>query len=151
MKRNFINLFEYNDWANSMLLNYMMNLDLPHVKGLKLINHIIASQDIWFERITGNSDYSIELWEENSLRECYVLCKQSTHNWVHFLKRSTEKSLRADLTYLNSQGEEFTSPVYGVINHTLTHSHYHRGQINSYLKADGFEPQKIDLIYFLRS
>lgn len=150
MKRNFINLFEYNDWANSKLIDYMMSLDSPPFKGLKLINHIIALQDTWFERIIGNNDYSIELWEENSLQECYVLSKQSTHNWVHFIKRSTEKSLREDFTYLNSQGEEFTSPVNGVINHVLTHSHYHRGQINANLKIEGFEPQKLDLIYFLR-
>lgn len=151
MKRNFIELFEYNDWANSKLIDYMMSLDSPPLKALKLINHIIAGQDIWFERITGNNDYSIDLWEENSLQECYVLCKQSTHNWVKFINRSTEKSLRENFLYINSEGKEYSSSVSGIINHVLTHSHYHRGQINMVLKKEGLEPSKIDLIYFLRA
>lgn len=149
MKKNFIELFEYNDWANSNLIDTLMKLETPPPKTIQLINHIIAAQDIWYERITGNNDNTIELWEENSLQECYVLSRQSTHNWVKFVNRSTEKYLRQDLIYVNSDDEEKSVAVSGIINHVLTHSHYHRGQINVLLSNNGITPPKLDLINFL--
>lgn len=142
-------MFEYNDWANNSLIEFMIDKNIQIAKCNRLVNHIIAVQDIWYEAINGNFNHQIDLWEENSLHECLVLSKQSTHNWVKFIKKSTEKSLRENMVHLDEAGKEYSSPVNGVINHVITHSHYHRGQINLLLRKNGIDPPILDMVYYL--
>lgn len=150
MKQNFIELFEYNDWANSVLIDALIKLDSSVDKTVRLINHIISAQDLWLERIQNQTSWDIELWEEHSLHECYALSGISTNEWLKYINRNTEKTLREEHTYYNSKNEQFTNKIYQTINHVITHSHYHRGQINLLLRESSESPVECDYIYFLR-
>jgi len=150
MKQNFIELFSYNDWANKSIIEYLIKINSSDEVSKKLINHIISAQDLWLERILHQTSWDIDLWENYSFHECLALSGVSTHEWLNYINGNTEKTLKKEHTYYNTKNEQYTNKIYQTINHVISHSHYHRAQINSILRKEGIEPIKVDYIFYLR-
>lgn len=53
-------------------------------------------------------------------------------------------------SYTNSKGDEFKYSVGDILTHVALHGQYHRGQINSRLRAMGVEPVSVDYIIFAK-
>jgi uncharacterized damage-inducible protein DinB len=54
------------------------------------------------------------------------------------------------VTYRNSAGREFASPVEDILLHVALHGAYHRGQIAAALRGAGAVPEPTDFIAFAR-
>jgi uncharacterized damage-inducible protein DinB len=67
-----------------------------------------------------------------------------------FLTNLSNTDLDKFISYSNSKGQEFKNSVRDILTHVALHGQYHRGQINSRLRADGFEPVNLDFITFVR-
>lgn len=150
MKDYYKKQFEFNDWANSAIIDHLLEqTDVPE-KTVKLISHIISAQDIWFERVKKNRDYNISPWDEYSLQECKILSPQSTENWLSFIKRTSEKNLEEVCSYFDTKGDYHETGIPDIITHLFNHSMYHRGQINQLLSQAGLKPVSIDYIIYVR-
>lgn len=150
MKDYFMDLIEHNQWANTRIIQALKVLSEPEVKSLQLLSHIINVQDLWLERLKQVENPEIAVWDANSLQEIEILNMQSTSNWLKFLKKTNSKDLLNLCGYLNLKGEYFENTVQDIITQMLTHSHYHRGQINQLLRQSGSEPAGIDFILYAR-
>ena len=150
MKKHFINLFTYNDWANNQIINAFEKCNEVPDKALKIFSHIITAQDVWLERIVEPEKYTISFWEVYTLKECILLSQKSTKNWLKFLNKLNEDGVWKTHTYKNSKGTEFKNSIYDSLTHLTMHSAYHRGQINTILRENNYEPAVTDYIYYLR-
>ena len=150
MKNYFFQMFQYNDWANEQIFNSLKFVEAIPGKSLLLLSHIIAAQDVWYERITGIHNWNIQLWEVYSLQECVVLSSQSTKNWLSLVRKFKEKDFDKLIEYKNMKGNDCENTVSDILAHVINHATYHRAQINTVLKENGIEPVLIDYIYFTR-
>ncbi|MBU0560473.1 MAG: DinB family protein [Bacteroidetes bacterium] len=150
MKARIIQLFNFNDWGNDLVLKTIKSFAIDDVKLLQIFSHIISAQDIWLESIHGNHDWSISVWDSFSIQECMVLTKQSTDNWLRFLKKTKVKDFEEYCSYLDSKGNPNQNSLIDICEHLIIHSAHHRSQINFILREKGFEPAKIDFIHYCR-
>jgi uncharacterized damage-inducible protein DinB len=150
MRKFFIEYFQYNDWANDRVIESLKAIEHPPERCVSLISHIISSQDVWLERISGSYDWNIEIWESFNLFECSVLSFQSSEGWMNFIRKSREKDFDNLINYKNTKGNQYETPVKEIIAHVLNHSSYHRGQINQILIDNNVPAVPIDYIYYTR-
>ncbi len=148
MKEYLFRFFNYNFWANEKIIDVLAGPETPPQKALSLISHLLSVQDMWLERILQKEEYLFNVWDNYSIQECKILNSKGHTAWTEFLSTKNEAELEENIQYLNSNGEKFEQPLYEIIMHVLSHSEYHRGQINLILKESGLEPPSIDFIGF---
>lgn len=76
--------------------------------------------------------------------------EQNHAHYKQFLNDLTEESLGQVVTYKNSKGQEFRTPVRDVLTHVALHGTNHRGQIATVVRDAGAEPVNTDYITFVR-
>ncbi len=77
MKQLFLNLFEYDFWANSRTLISLKQFDSPPAKAVELISHITNSQLIWLARIKQHPSEHENLWISESSGDSEVFYKNT--------------------------------------------------------------------------
>jgi uncharacterized damage-inducible protein DinB len=151
MKDYFINLFEYNDWANKESLKSLKEMQKPDEKASDILSHIIISQILWLSRVKNETFQYKTFWEKLSLDEAKNISEKSTGDWLNFIEDKKEKDFEVMHSYKNSRGEFFSSKLQDILVHVINHSSYHRGQIATLVrKFDGI-PAMTDYIHYKRS
>ncbi|MEX0780484.1 MAG: DinB family protein [Balneolales bacterium] len=143
-------LFTYNAWANKLILDKILILDAPDKTVIKLFSHILASEKIWFSRIEGVNTSGIELWPNVSpdmLESLFIDNRKLENEQVTHLK---EFDLDTDITYTNSAGIEYHTPLKDILTHLVIHNGYHRGQLALEMRKSSVEPVNTDFITFVR-
>lgn len=150
MKKYFLDLFEYNNWANDKLILQFQKLNFEFQKEdpIKLLSHIVSTQDTWLERVKGKNSYNIFLWEEYSIQELEILSLNSHKGWIKFITGMSENKFHEHCNYKNSKRENNSRPYQDIFQHVIIHSAHHRGQINQILAMNNLETVKIDFIYY---
>jgi len=150
MKKYFIDLFEYNNWANDKILLKLQSVacEFKGNNPIKILSHIISSQDTWLERVKGTKSYNIFLWDEYSIQEIEILSLDSHKRWIRFISKMTEHNFGEFCEYRNSKKQKFNRTYRDIFQHVINHSSYHRGQINQLLRMNDIEPIDIDFIYY---
>ena len=148
MKEHFINLFEYNDWANRKIFYVLRDLDHTPKSILDILSHIILSQETWLGRIKG--DYTNSFWEDVALSDLEKRSQTNTADWLQMMKNSTENDLNKKYSYHNTKGARFETSLKDIITHLINHSTYHRAQINLLFRQNNIEPAITDYIYYTR-
>ncbi|MEW6195212.1 MAG: DinB family protein [Bacteroidota bacterium] len=148
MQNHFINLFQYNDWANEEIFSVLDSIQNPPEKILGLLGHIILSQENWLGRVRGG--YDNVFWNTLSLDELKQRSKKNTNDWLNLLNNPTENDLEKEYQYRNTKGIEAISSLKDIITHLINHSTYHRAQINLLLRQNSLEPVQTDYIFYKR-
>jgi len=149
--KTIIHMYEHLNWANNHILDALekLNLDESH-QTIRLFSHILFAEQVWLCRLQEKDSSGLPIWGESHLVEWKKLIEKNKHGFATFITNLKESDLDRSITYKNSRGEEFQSSVRDILTHVSLHGHYHRGQINQLLRADGFEPVPIDYITFVR-
>jgi uncharacterized damage-inducible protein DinB len=150
MKKYFLDLFEYNNWANDRIILKLhgLNNDFKESNPNKILSHIISIQDTWLERAKGTKTYNIFLWEEYSIQEMEILSINSHRGWIKFISKMSENKFDNECSYKNSKGEKNSKSYQDIFQHIINHSSYHRGQINQSFRLNNIEPVVTDFIYY---
>ena len=69
-----------------------------------------------------------------------------TNGWTVW----TDDAVRADLTYQDMRGRDWTQPVWKLLLHVVNHATHHRGQVSGFLRTMGRVPPVLDLVAFYR-
>jgi uncharacterized damage-inducible protein DinB len=149
MKDYFIRLFEYDAYANRLLINAMREHNTPE-KSRSWMAHILGAQEIWLLRckgeITGGPvwpDWHIDTFDE--------ILTNNTHDWLTFLSEQKEGAWHKKITYTNSRGITFSDTLSDIIAHVINHGTHHRAQIGQDLKQHGAENLPVtDYIFYVR-
>jgi uncharacterized damage-inducible protein DinB len=151
-----VDLYAYNDWANARLLACAAELppeqwsrDLggafPTVLGV--VAHIVAAEWIWLRRWQGHSPPVGPPWlaalsqdaVEGALAEIEA-------DRAEFLGALSDSDLEGTIHYTLLDGSAGSLPLATLLQHTLNHSTYHRGQLASMLRRLGTTPPATDLV-----
>jgi uncharacterized damage-inducible protein DinB len=111
----------------------------------RLFSHILFAEKVWITSLRGLDSSLLPIWSEVDIEVCAELVMQNEESLTTFLTNLANTDLDKLITHTNSIGKEFKSSL-RVLTHVALHGHYHRGQINARLRADGIEPVNIDFI-----
>lgn len=142
-------LFKYDLWANRKIAAILSDQSsrAPN-KCNALFAHLAVAQDVWYKRITGGNTSTINLWPDDlSVKQALNLLEKRHDDWMQLLRSAdTER----DVTYANSSGTEFTTPLTGILHHVIIHGQHHRAQMAMLLRQNEISPPATDFIFYLR-
>lgn len=146
MKKQFIDLLEYNSHFNQLLIKiYLENKDSFNEKMISLLNHILNAQQVWNSRIIIEDSFGV--WQINPDEK---LLENNQSNFENSFKILSERNLDEIIVYRNSKGDEFQNSIREIFFHFINHSTYHRGQIAMLIKQAGLEPINTDYVFYKR-
>jgi len=141
--------FAYDSWANREEVRVLSSLPTPPAAALKLMNHIVAAQWLWLDRMQQNPPRTA-VWPEMSLADCDRQLQELERQWQGYLKGLSEEALASACNYKNSKGETWTSTVLDVLTQLIVHAAHHRGQIALEIRHSGNVPAPTDYIHAVR-
>jgi uncharacterized damage-inducible protein DinB len=148
MKKYFLTLYQYNEWATSRVLKCLVDQKVDNEKILSLMGHVLAAQFLWLHRIKGLAAPDVKLWGTYSLQDLITMNEKIAKQWINFVE-SSEQFDRV-LSYTNYTGQPFTNNVEMIMIHLVNHSSYHRAQVSMLLRQLGYEPVNTDFITYDR-
>lgn len=143
-------MYEHLHWANLHIFEGLQNMKGEKNEVCGLFSHILSAEKVWFARLQGIDSSQIPLWPEMNLIQCAELIMQNEMTIATFLTSLEEADLDRLVSYTNSKGIEFTNSVRDILTHVAMHGQYHRGQINTRLRANNEVPVDVDFISFVR-
>lgn len=141
--------FAYDEWANREVLNAIRSAGGANQRSVQLMAHILAAEQLWLDRLK-QQPQSVPVWPEPDLAQSEALADTLGKEWLEFLDLITAGDVLQTVTYKNSKGEQWTSSIVDILTHVVMHSAYHRGQIASYMRANGQTPAYTDFIHGVR-
>jgi uncharacterized damage-inducible protein DinB len=143
-------LFSYDAWANQQVLNALKSADNPAGRSLKFLAHIIGAQRIWMERLLGQKQ-AWAVWPDLTLQQSESELQLLPGEWKSYLGSLRAEQLNEAIHYRNSKGEQWSSAREDILSHVIMHSVYHRGQIATEMRAQGYTPAYTDFIQGVRT
>ncbi|MDQ0092001.1 putative damage-inducible protein DinB [Paenibacillus anaericanus] len=140
-------MFEHLHWANQRMLETLQNVETQYQQ-VRLFSHILNAEQVWATRLRGMDSSQLPIWSDSDMAYCAQLSKQNEESFAAVFAELTPSDLDNLITYTNSKGEEITLYIRDILIHVALHGQYHRGQINSRLRADGIEPVVTDYHIF---
>lgn len=150
MIETFRRLFEYNSWANGRIIASIESLEGDRREALRPLSHLLMSERVWLRRLKGEDTQAVNLAPEFSLEECRMVEEENQKGFAEYIASLSGGFLNSIVTYKNSKGVEFDTPVRDVLTHIAFHSAYHRGQTASAVRRSDGVPQNSDYITFAR-
>lgn len=148
MKKYFLKLYTYNDWATTRVLNAIQKQGVNDAKILQLMGHVLAAQYLWLHRIKGLPAPDVKLWDDYSLERLLEMAADIGKQWLDFV--SGTDNFDRELTYRNYTNDPYTNNVENIMIHLVNHSSYHRAQVAMLMRQKGFEPINTDFITYDR-
>ena len=64
---------------------------------------------------------------------------------IQYFQQIDASYLTKELTYVNTSGQEYTSPFHILAAHVFNHQTHHRGQVHHMLGMAGIHPPSLDM------
>ncbi|MCU0635828.1 MAG: DinB family protein [Gemmatimonadaceae bacterium] len=142
-------LYAHNAWADARMVAALAACDEPPADGVREFAHLVAAESVWLARIDG-VPAGHAVWPAWSMVEAHAHARRVHDGWARVLASLDEAALLRGVTYTNSAGETFTTPLVDILLHVALHGQYHRGKINVALRGAGAEPASSDYIFWVR-
>lgn len=148
-KKHFVNLASYNLWANTRMTDFISaNISdeqaskeiissFPSVK--KTVYHIWDAEDIWIERLRGNSlkEFSSPHYK-GSFADGMKSFLQNSTAILEFLKAKEENYFISTCAYMHTSGIPYEQRLTDILTHLFNHNSFHRGQLITMFRQLGF-------------
>lgn len=158
-KRDIQLLFAYNHWANTQMLNavsaltaeqFIKDLATGHRSVHGTLTHILAGEWIYLVRCKGISPRaSPDPADFPSLTSLSEKWAEVERDQREFMNELTDESLATVITYTNTKGEQWTYPLWQIMQHVVNHSTYHRGQVSTMLRQLGEDAVATDFLVYI--
>ena len=150
----------YTTWASKLLVEAASALtpaELTRDFGtadksvLGTLVHVFAADRLWLARFTGeplpafatDTDYRLTVLQ-NDWPALY-------ERWKEWAAELTESGAQAEFSYSDRSGNPWRQPLGRLVLHVVNHGTHHRGQVSGFLRAMGYTPPKLDLLFFNRN
>ena len=147
MKSHFLNLIQYDAWANDLVLQSIKEKSIQNQKIELLFSHLLTAQKIWLDRCI-NEHKDFELWSIK--QDLADFLNQNTVGWLNYLGILEDASFQNFISYQNTKGQELNTLLKDILIHLVNHGTYHRGQIIQLLKEERTTVPQTDYIYWVR-
>lgn len=147
MKQYLKETFEYNDFANNLVLDKIRLLPEKD-EAIKLFSHLINSMNKWMARIEQDpAANELDWWKPRyPLEELGTRWTECLNRWLDFLRSKTEDELFAVIQYTGYDGGRWEVPLKDIPLQLNYHSIHHRAQIQSVIRRQGLVPDFVDYI-----
>lgn len=150
MRDYFLHLFQYNDWANQLILQAISDLEEPD-EALYRFTHLILCQENWMRRVRGESTTGLSwLGPIYPFDQCEQEWMTSLQVWLDFLETAQEEDLARVVEYQSTEGPKFSSTLQEIVVQLNNHSVHHRAQIARLVRQQGQVPPQTDYIFYTR-
>lgn len=141
-------LVDHLEWANRRALDAARESGSD--EALRLLSHLIGAERVWLRRLETGDSSELEIWPDLDFDACARLLRENVDALRGRLDGLDPEALGREVTYRNSKGTEFHTPLGEILLHVLLHGAYHRGQIAVRIRDGGGEPVNTDFITFVR-
>jgi uncharacterized damage-inducible protein DinB len=142
-------LFLHSAWANRETWSSLAAAGAPPERAARFFAHVLGTEYLWLSRLQGEPS-PLAVWPELDLTQMAAQLEILGGAWLDYLDRLDPGDLDRSVSYVNSQGEAWTGSVEEILTHAVMHSVYHRGQVASELRREGFVPAYTDFIHATR-
>lgn len=150
MKTHFIKLFNYNRFANDLILKTIVDAHVPP-KPLQLFAHLLTAEQVWYDRCHGLPNKFTSPWFDYTIEECTQLVPECHDRWISYLNDLTDADFDKLIKYQNFRGDYFQDSLADILTHVINHGTHTRAQIGQQLRLAGAESLPItDYSYYLR-
>ena len=111
--------------------------------------HVLAADEVWLARLEGRSR-SVAVWPALSEDGARELRERVAAGFASYLAGLDASDLSRPVSYTNSAGLHFETPIGEILLHVVLHGQYHRGKVNLLLRQGGADPVPVDYIGFVR-
>jgi len=147
LKQYLIDTFNYNDFANRLVLEKIKQLP-DKTEAIRFFSHLINSQNKWLKRIqVYPADPKMDWWEPvYELEELESKWNDSLNQWIDFLNTVSEDELSEEKKFVGYDGAHWSCPLKDIALQLNYHSIHHRAQIQTIIRKQGLEPDFVDYI-----
>ena len=149
MKDCFIELIDYEAWANRRVAEAFLQAENPPERAAQLLSHILTAQHNWHARLTQQTAL-LKIWERIPTEQLLPLLTETSTGFRTFVANLPDGGLDTTVAYTNSRGNPFVSTVRQILTHLQLHAAYHRGQLVQLLKPFLSEAPATDYIFYVR-
>jgi uncharacterized damage-inducible protein DinB len=150
MKSYFLKLFKYDQFANKAITQAVIEAGEPE-QAVKLMAHLLATQQVWLNRCKGLPATKIILWPDWKAGSFEKTINQNHKNWTAFLGGLEAEDFQQGIAYKNSKGDSFENSIADILAHLINHGTHHRAQAGQQLKLAGLENlPNTDYIFYIR-
>jgi uncharacterized damage-inducible protein DinB len=142
-------LFRYTRWANDRVLDTMQSAEGVPERAVELFSHLLRTQDVWYGRVMGTEHADLDFWATDPLSTCAERLDASTRRWQTVLDEQGN-ALDRTVSYTNSSGTPFETPLRDICTHVVNHGTHHRAQIALVLREADIVPPATDYIFYRR-
>ena len=135
--------------ASERVLDTMQGAETVPDRALELFTHLLRTQDVWYGRVRGTDHAELDFWETDPLPACVKRLSESTERWQSVLDERAGE-LDKPISYTNSSGTPFETPLRDILTHVVNHGTHHRAQIAPELREADIDPPATDYIFFVR-
>jgi len=149
MNDYFYRLFSFNNWANLIVGNYMLDLRIHDENCLKLMSHVLHAQFNWYGRIIKQQS-DLPVWEPVELTALLSQLEENGTLWLEYIRTLDQNHFSKPVAYHNLAGQPFQSQIQDMLTHVVNHGTHHRGQVIRKIRELGHVPPNTDFIYYSR-
>ena len=149
MKERLELLLSFEGWANERAIESLVRAN-DYTPAVRLFAHILAAQQAWLMRLTGQDSTGFQIWPAAGMDECRKLRPRLQAELEEWLDGTSQADLEHEISYRNQAGREFRNTPLDILTHLTLHSQHHRGQIALELREIGVQPAVTDFIAFRR-
>lgn len=151
---------DYSTWASLRLLDAAANLSVEELTRdfntadknvVGTLAHIFAADRIWLSRVKGEAGQGFISDEDRRLETLQNEWPALYQRWKLFSEPLSDPDTLTVISYKDTRGNPYQSPLWQILLHLVNHGTHHRGQVSGFLRAMGHTPPPVDLIAYYRS
>jgi uncharacterized damage-inducible protein DinB len=151
MKEYFIRLFEYDRYANQIILDTIIKADSPE-KPVKFMAHLLAAQQVWIHRCKGLPPFTGVLWPDWPADSLAAMIAENAEQWITYLSGLEPGDFEKTISYQDTRGNSWENKLTDILAHAINHGTHHRAQAGQHLIMAGVENLPVtDYIFFIRA
>jgi uncharacterized damage-inducible protein DinB len=141
-------LWEHCEWADVLLTGALARVRADGGARRELA-HVLGAEETWLARLE-RRDARLGVWPDLLLDDLEPIMRRTHLGYRSYLGAVEHDDLARPVSYVNSAGRTFATPVADILVHVALHGQYHRGKVNLLLRRAGLEPVPVDFIAFVR-
>lgn len=139
-------IINYTELADQRIIEIFKSATTEMPDAERLFSHVLNAQHIWAQRISGK----IPLYGVWDIHHKANFESIAAENFKLIRTALKDNTLDKKILYRNTQGAQYENRLDEILFHLFNHSTYHRGQVVTLLKKEGFTPPVTDYIMLKR-
>ena len=154
-----LEMMAYDRWANNRLIKAAQQLDSARLaRDLnssfssvhQTLLHIVWAEELWLERWHGHSFMpSLDPTAFSTVQSLHHHFEEVHARQRHFLEVLEAGADDQRIGYVNFRGQRWEYSLAQMVQHLVTHSAYHRGQLATMLRQLGVVPPTTDYLVYV--